>query len=126
MRFTYPPYAGTFFICWGDETLNMIVRLLNHTIRWFDGISSALFRMPGTGSGTLDTSAQSLGARAGTFGTSEETSGTGSQVLGTGDGILGTDNGTSTTRFQASGNGTEIPGPRPARHGETKSRMWIS
>ena len=20
-----PPYAGTFFICWGDETLNMIV-----------------------------------------------------------------------------------------------------
>nr|VFK14477.1 MAG: hypothetical protein BECKLPF1236B_GA0070989_106211 [Candidatus Kentron sp. LPFa] len=21
-----PPYAGTFFICWGDETLNMIVR----------------------------------------------------------------------------------------------------
>nr|VFK24565.1 MAG: hypothetical protein BECKLPF1236B_GA0070989_14172 [Candidatus Kentron sp. LPFa] len=26
MRFAYPPYAGTFFICWGDETLNMIVR----------------------------------------------------------------------------------------------------
>ena len=25
MRFAYPPYAGTFFICWGDETLNMIV-----------------------------------------------------------------------------------------------------
>ena len=22
-----PPYAGTFFICWGDETLNMIVRV---------------------------------------------------------------------------------------------------
>ena len=21
MRFAYPPYAGTFFICWGDETL---------------------------------------------------------------------------------------------------------
>ena len=21
-----PPYTGTFFICWGDETLNMIVR----------------------------------------------------------------------------------------------------
>nr|VFK13596.1 MAG: hypothetical protein BECKLPF1236B_GA0070989_104919 [Candidatus Kentron sp. LPFa] len=28
MRFAYPPYAGTFFICWGDETLNMIVRSL--------------------------------------------------------------------------------------------------
>nr|VFK17403.1 MAG: hypothetical protein BECKLPF1236B_GA0070989_111610 [Candidatus Kentron sp. LPFa] len=26
MRFAYPPYAGTFFICWGDETLNMIVK----------------------------------------------------------------------------------------------------
>ena len=26
MRCAYPPYAGTFFICWGDETLNMIVR----------------------------------------------------------------------------------------------------
>nr|VFK66131.1 MAG: hypothetical protein BECKUNK1418G_GA0071005_108017 [Candidatus Kentron sp. UNK]VFK71764.1 MAG: hypothetical protein BECKUNK1418H_GA0071006_108117 [Candidatus Kentron sp. UNK] len=25
-----PPYAGTFFICWGDETLNMIVRGLHH------------------------------------------------------------------------------------------------
>nr|VFK10890.1 MAG: hypothetical protein BECKLPF1236A_GA0070988_1004514 [Candidatus Kentron sp. LPFa]VFK27318.1 MAG: hypothetical protein BECKLPF1236C_GA0070990_1004514 [Candidatus Kentron sp. LPFa] len=25
MRFAYPPYAGTFFICWGDETLNMSV-----------------------------------------------------------------------------------------------------
>nr|VFK69281.1 MAG: hypothetical protein BECKUNK1418G_GA0071005_13412 [Candidatus Kentron sp. UNK]VFK73860.1 MAG: hypothetical protein BECKUNK1418H_GA0071006_13262 [Candidatus Kentron sp. UNK] len=25
MRCAYPPYAGTFFICWGDETLNMIV-----------------------------------------------------------------------------------------------------
>nr|VFK40607.1 MAG: hypothetical protein BECKSD772F_GA0070984_106318 [Candidatus Kentron sp. SD]VFK45687.1 MAG: hypothetical protein BECKSD772E_GA0070983_105818 [Candidatus Kentron sp. SD] len=25
MRFAYPSYAGTFFICWGDETLNMIV-----------------------------------------------------------------------------------------------------
>ena len=25
MRFAYPPYAGTFFICWGDETLNIIV-----------------------------------------------------------------------------------------------------
>nr|VFK13015.1 MAG: Predicted RNA binding protein YcfA, dsRBD-like fold, HicA-like mRNA interferase family [Candidatus Kentron sp. LPFa] len=23
-----PPYAGTFFICWGDETLNMIVKML--------------------------------------------------------------------------------------------------
>nr|VFK15976.1 MAG: hypothetical protein BECKLPF1236A_GA0070988_101373 [Candidatus Kentron sp. LPFa] len=22
-----PPYAGTFFICWGDETLNMIVKV---------------------------------------------------------------------------------------------------
>nr|VFK61373.1 MAG: hypothetical protein BECKUNK1418G_GA0071005_10176 [Candidatus Kentron sp. UNK]VFK72386.1 MAG: hypothetical protein BECKUNK1418H_GA0071006_11126 [Candidatus Kentron sp. UNK] len=21
-----PPYVGTFFICWGDETLNMIVK----------------------------------------------------------------------------------------------------
>nr|VFK66616.1 MAG: hypothetical protein BECKUNK1418G_GA0071005_11009 [Candidatus Kentron sp. UNK] len=28
MRFAYPPYAGTFFICWGDETLNMIVKLV--------------------------------------------------------------------------------------------------
>nr|VFK66900.1 MAG: hypothetical protein BECKUNK1418G_GA0071005_11151 [Candidatus Kentron sp. UNK]VFK72338.1 MAG: hypothetical protein BECKUNK1418H_GA0071006_11091 [Candidatus Kentron sp. UNK] len=27
MRFAYPPYAGTFFICWGDKTLNMIVSL---------------------------------------------------------------------------------------------------
>nr|VFK65570.1 MAG: hypothetical protein BECKUNK1418G_GA0071005_106525 [Candidatus Kentron sp. UNK]VFK71531.1 MAG: hypothetical protein BECKUNK1418H_GA0071006_107025 [Candidatus Kentron sp. UNK] len=27
MRFAYPPYAGTFFICWGDETLNMNVKL---------------------------------------------------------------------------------------------------
>nr|VFK68252.1 MAG: hypothetical protein BECKUNK1418G_GA0071005_12203 [Candidatus Kentron sp. UNK]VFK73494.1 MAG: hypothetical protein BECKUNK1418H_GA0071006_12102 [Candidatus Kentron sp. UNK] len=26
MRCAYPPYAGTFFICWGDEILNMIVR----------------------------------------------------------------------------------------------------
>nr|VFK12478.1 MAG: hypothetical protein BECKLPF1236B_GA0070989_10365 [Candidatus Kentron sp. LPFa] len=26
MRCAYPPYAGTFFICWGDETLNMIVK----------------------------------------------------------------------------------------------------
>nr|VFK60908.1 MAG: hypothetical protein BECKUNK1418G_GA0071005_101423 [Candidatus Kentron sp. UNK]VFK69524.1 MAG: hypothetical protein BECKUNK1418H_GA0071006_101522 [Candidatus Kentron sp. UNK] len=24
-----PPYASTFFICWGDETLNMIVSLLS-------------------------------------------------------------------------------------------------
>nr|VFK19577.1 MAG: hypothetical protein BECKLPF1236B_GA0070989_11775 [Candidatus Kentron sp. LPFa] len=28
MRFAYPPYAGTFFIYWGDETLNMIVKKL--------------------------------------------------------------------------------------------------
>lgn len=27
MRCAYPPYAGTFFICWGDEILNMIVKL---------------------------------------------------------------------------------------------------
>nr|VFK11845.1 MAG: hypothetical protein BECKLPF1236B_GA0070989_10266 [Candidatus Kentron sp. LPFa] len=28
-----PPYAGTFFICWGDETLNMIVNNINHIAR---------------------------------------------------------------------------------------------
>nr|VFK19280.1 MAG: hypothetical protein BECKLPF1236B_GA0070989_11674 [Candidatus Kentron sp. LPFa] len=30
MRCAYPPYAGTFFICWGDETLNMIVKGESH------------------------------------------------------------------------------------------------
>ena len=26
MRCAYPPYAGTFLICWSDEILNMIVK----------------------------------------------------------------------------------------------------
>ena len=32
-RYAHPPYAGTFFICWGDEILNMIVRM-DHILAW--------------------------------------------------------------------------------------------
>nr|VFK34915.1 MAG: hypothetical protein BECKLPF1236C_GA0070990_103114 [Candidatus Kentron sp. LPFa] len=44
MRFAYPPYAGTFFICWGDETLNMIVNLfISRSALQMDQILTALY-----------------------------------------------------------------------------------
>nr|VFK18891.1 MAG: hypothetical protein BECKLPF1236B_GA0070989_11557 [Candidatus Kentron sp. LPFa] len=43
MRCAYPPYAGTFFICWGDETLNMIVSLM--ILRFSLDIPGKLFHL---------------------------------------------------------------------------------
>nr|VFK13238.1 MAG: hypothetical protein BECKLPF1236B_GA0070989_10455 [Candidatus Kentron sp. LPFa] len=37
-------YAGTFFICWGDETLNMIVNLfIFRSALQMDQVSTALY-----------------------------------------------------------------------------------